>query len=1603
MEPTGETKASARGENKPKISQLEKKGRENVTKLPEQIQKWLRSAIKRLQNGEPRNALTVLSQPPSDSSLRNNQDETQHIGDLESQVDRPNQTTEDEPSGKFSEERRALGLKKEKTLQEIAQGQERKRKEAIDFYLTYREPDKKKETSPTFEEILQKGQEKRKSILDALSTREKTEIAIRRTKALAIMTAKGIRDPERVLQILEAELGEDPMFSYKVENIAKNDDFGKYKRKEAIDAFYSIYEHAQSAEFINGCQQIGNVYLACERMHQIGGKFSLKYIGFLDTEQLIPMAQKLARIPREQFTTMLNDLHQYSFLFPERSYSYSAEDNLAFNPLVEFMSSNPNITAEQRQVLETAKRIYQICAPGKYGYQDFHPILSKHDPSLLLSSRERLSDELIVLEQLILELYDPREGPDSNLGKHWKQKDLYEKNKYVSGQIEKLAKAGDLHTLAELVRNGFTIGADNVWLFTDEYRRDEGKLTAFQEDMHKGAKLLEQFSDRSLLSEILFIEDLRKSENSEYEVLAIDRAKLFESLIRERQISEDTLKAAINLVNKLTDDPAKRVHLLNRFIVFDNNLGISLNIPNLLLEIKSPNILDKLPSEDQAFWKQIFEWRDHKFQWLGESHDFVSLFFVQNQTRFGEFFQDGKLTDSFFNEFTIFFNKVSEKYFSDHNINKSYIIQSINSFLLDRDQAPPCIRELAGALTPNDNYIDNYDVQSIYEVLGTNYSKWNTLVTDGKPNVNLVSLVLENSQKLNIAYKLLTADVIRQLPEEQRDFWIAWRDITPYSLEMSLFLYKNRERFAEFYQEQHLTPTFLEEFYKDAFSKGSEGALDIYGLGALIRNGLLDNFSRTDFTIWSAINKSSYQSKKFAVEHLSEIKNYFDEKGNPNPQFLVNLAKEGVVDLQQALLSEEALSSFSQSEQTFWREWKNLPDEGKIVFNQKLANNPQITEQLIEEIKLFNNLFEEIKSSSSLELQKIRDQLILELLRSSQPQEKLQRIIALFEKNNLPDFAKKFRIFEILYLTPDLDGKTRFDQEMEEKGQRLSPTLRKASRRRRLDIIYRDLLRINIDSADLSLRNYLYAIKAGQALFDKIDTQGIDSLYRSEIKQLTTILNRLNVLYENSLLGRQHIESATPLPESLSLEARIGSLREDLQVRPGQTITDRLAEMFLRPVGYDSIDAVLARMDEVKRQAHIRNLSNPRVQEGKLEINAGDLLKGIHDDILGYILQNGSIAREYIGVNADSDATPFDTDLGMVLQEDLDGGLPHVISSSPARAYGNVIIVVRNRGQFIRTGQQENLNLQYNPKNYELFSSGYVDVRHYGIRTGFPSTEIDAIILTQELLDESEASALKREQIFFNIANNGFYIPVVNPEGKIIFTEEDYNRYRLEQQAIKDDLVKEEFDPKGFIDLLKSSPYLKTLYEMSSGVSEGYSTEKHTLMVMGQFEKYFSEHINSPFLTREDFRLMLALHDIGKPLSVYYTGSTWEQHEYTKKVLTYALQATGIQPQKVDMIINLVDQDILGEYFKGIINVKDAVNQINKLADTIQVLPKDLIDVLKMFYICDAGSYTEDVGGQRSLDYLFVFDRSDGKNTVSFSDQYEAKFQELIRQIDQST
>ena len=169
------------------------------------------------------------------------------------------------------------------------------------------------------------------------------------------------------------------------------------------------------------------------------------------------------------------------------------------------------------------------------------------------------------------------------------------------------------------------------------------------------------------------------------------------------------------------------------------------------------------------------------------------------------------------------------------------------------------------------------------------------------------------------------------------------------------------------------------------------------------------------------------------------------------------------------------------------------------------------------------------------------------------------------------------------------------------------------------------------------------------------------------------------------------------------------------------------------------------------------------------------MIKGIRETVfLKDILQNGSLCQEFLGESADSDFTPLDTDLYVAGKN----------SDKITSQYGKTWLVLKNqvddgadRFQVTRVddggvlGEQAEKGRLKRGK-IELFKT--LKDLHVGIRTGFASKEIDFISTTED-----------SRRIGYEIAKNGFYIPVVNPDGELIFTPEDYDEVRKKMSGLK--------------------------------------------------------------------------------------------------------------------------------------------------------------------------------------------------------------------------
>lgn len=211
-------------------------------------------------------------------------------------------------------------------------------------------------------------------------------------------------------------------------------------------------------------------------------------------------------------------------------------------------------------------------------------------------------------------------------------------------------------------------------------------------------------------------------------------------------------------------------------------------------------------------------------------------------------------------------------------------------------------------------------------------------------------------------------------------------------------------------------------------------------------------------------------------------------------------------------------------------------------------------------------------------------------------------------------------------------------------------------------------------------------------------------------------------------------------------------------------------------------------------------------------------------------------------------------------------------------------------------------------------------------------------------------------------------------------------------------LQKVPFEPQKLLDLLKTSLNLSSIYEQKV---RHYILEKHTLLVMNEFEKYFS---TTELPTSKNlFRLMLALHDIGKP-KAFNEGNKNNQYQYTVEMINNVRNALPFQSNEIDLIIALVGNDVLGLYMQNLISIENAKQQIIKLAQQTNLPVSAFYKLITVYYQCDIGSYTADAGGLAYLEHIFeyqngskVFDLN--KQRLNFSPKFETKFVELEKTL----
>lgn len=194
------------------------------------------------------------------------------------------------------------------------------------------------------------------------------------------------------------------------------------------------------------------------------------------------------------------------------------------------------------------------------------------------------------------------------------------------------------------------------------------------------------------------------------------------------------------------------------------------------------------------------------------------------------------------------------------------------------------------------------------------------------------------------------------------------------------------------------------------------------------------------------------------------------------------------------------------------------------------------------------------------------------------------------------------------------------------------------------------------------------------------------------------------------------------------------------------------------------------------------------------------------------------------------------------------------------------------------------------------------------------------------------------------------------------------------------------------------APNLGELYNLKV---RHYTIKEHTLNVYNQFETYFSNWFME--IDIELFRLILLLHDVGKPIASK-SGNQSSQHLYTLNIISEHREILGISDENIVLINSLLSDDLLGLYMQNKITLERAYERILNLSRISKLEFSAFFYLLSVYYQCDVASYTVDAGGLRYLEHLFEYSNgnkvySEKTKLLLFSQDYQYKYDLLLDKI----
>lgn len=501
----------------------------------------------------------------------------------------------------------------------------------------------------------------------------------------------------------------------------------------------------------------------------------------------------------------------------------------------------------------------------------------------------------------------------------------------------------------------------------------------------------------------------------------------------------------------------------------------------------------------------------------------------------------------------------------------------------------------------------------------------------------------------------------------------------------------------------------------------------------------------------------------------AEITKYFDA-GGARPEFYEFLFSQGKLRM---LLGEEladkAKTCLSPSQNHALELYAKMPTDKGEVFAGGIGNI-QIHDLSNEQIDRLAELIDRASTSNAIEIRRAKGNFFTEIAKANDPKEAFEIIEQIFLRNDLPNAGKVFRVFQILY--PEyigLDG-------AQNRG--LLGHLPDRGMISKESVIFTDLLNAELGSNNRLMAKYIKNLENGQVAAEALinEETGYDEMSSQEKVELESFLKQIISTYNSTKTGRE-----APFKQSENILDNLERLKQDFSVSERHNLADRIVRSFAYLLNVHNVGDLKKRIKSKVTEANKRG--ERFFHEQDFQIEKGDIIKSVGLMYISDILQNGAVCREFLNGETNPDCTPLDSDVTMLMESVKDNSVVKAIDWKlqhtefiPQQVY----LVLKNNGRF-----QENADA-YDPNKLELWDNNSINYSDYGIRTGFASSEIDFIVYDEYDSDEFNEypigfyyQAIDPSYICFEIAKNGFYIPVVDRySGECIFTPENYKTMR---------------------------------------------------------------------------------------------------------------------------------------------------------------------------------------------------------------------------------